>query len=322
MLKYNSQCADQPTKTEQANLNLIINILRILTMLEKTLDRVGRLYFHNRNQYPPIMIEIEGTILSLRVWIEQYKCFCGVAKFHEIIGLCIVEIQGQIGKLMLECQAVNGKKVVTHSRKLNQYKQFMQTINDMLVHLLDEVAKFEKITTDMGFEIEKFLVKAFEKHCAESHEIESKLGVSKRGKQTCVFPWSDKEGYHFLINDKKRFREVVVSRMDEYCHALGHHPTCKRSGRYKLSGYRSTPRKPKMEGGKQWITPIRMLECSDCGAKFSMLPSFLPREKHFGIDIIGHTLRGILLSGQSYQSGMENIKMSGCQVKSKQTILN
>ena len=260
--------------------------------------------------------------MSLRVRIKQYKCYCGVTKFHEIIGLCIVEIQGQIGKLMLECQALDGKKGVSHSRKLNQYKKFTQTINEMLVHLVDQVAKFEKITTDIGFEIEKFLVKAFEKHCAESHEIEVKSGVSKRGKQTCVFPWSDKEGYHFLIADKKRFKEVVISRLDEYCHAAGHSPTCKRSGHYKLIGYRSSPRKPMMEGGKKRTYPIRMAECTDCGAKFSLLPSFLPREKHFGIDIIGHALRGILLSGQSYQSGMENIKMSGGQVKSKQTILN
>ena len=322
MSKNNSQSVDRSNAAEQGNLNLIINILRILTMLEKTLDRVGRLYFHNRNQYPPIMIEIEETIISLRAWIKQYKCYCGVEKFHEIIGLCIVEIQGQIGKLMLECQAVNGKKGVSHSRKLNEYKQFMQTINDMLVHLVDQVKKFEKITTDMGFEIEKFLVKAFEKHCAESHEIEVQAGVSKRGKQTCVFPWSDKEGYRFLIDNKKRFREVVISRLDEYCHPAGHCPTCKRSGRYKLIGFRSNPRKTIVEGGKQQEFPIRMAQCTECGAKFSLLPSFLPREKHFGIDIIGNALRGILLSGQSYQCGMENIKMSGGQVKSKQTILN
>ena len=107
MQKNNNQCADRSDATEQ--VNFIINILRILTMLEKTLDRVGRLYFHNRNQYPPIMIEIEETIMSLRVWIEQYKCYCGVAKFHEIIGSCIVEIQGQIGKLMLHTFLMFGR---------------------------------------------------------------------------------------------------------------------------------------------------------------------------------------------------------------------
>ena len=322
MFKNNSQCVDQSTATEQVNPNLIIDILRILTMLEKALDRVGRLYFHDRSQYPSIMIEIEGTIISLRVWIDQYKCYCGVSKFHDIIGLCIMEIHGLIGQLMLECKPVKGKKGVSHSRKLSQYQKFMKTISDMLVHLANQVKKFEAVTTDMGFEIEKFLVKAFEDHCAKSHEIEVKPGVSKRGKQTCVFPWSDKKGYPLLINDKKRFRKVVISRLDEYCHASGHNPTCKRSGRYKLIGFRSTPRKTIMEGGNQEVYPIRMAECTECGAKVSLLPSFLPRKKHFGIDIIGNALRGILLFGQSYQAGMENIKMSGGQVKSKQTILN
>jgi len=322
MIENNCQCSDQSTAAEQVNPNLIINILRILAVLEKALDRVGRLYFHDRNQYPLIMLEIEGTIIGLRVWIDQYKCYCGVSKFHEIIGLCILEIQGQIGKLMLECEPVKGKKGVGFPRKLKQYKKIMGTISDMLIHLLDQVKKFEAVKTDMGFAIGKFLVKAFEDHCTKSHEIEVKRGVSKRGKQTCVFPWSDKKGYHPLISDTKRFRKVVISRLDEYCHATGHKPTCKRSGRYKLIGFRSNPRKTIMEGGKQEVYPIRMAECTECGAKFSILPSFLPREKNFGIDIIGNALRGLLLFAQSYQAGMENIKMSGGQVKSKQTILN
>ena len=268
------------------------------------------------------MLEIEGTIISLRVWVDQYKYYCGVSQFHEIIGFCIVEIQGQIVKLMQECKPVKGKKGVSNSRKLDQYRKFVQKICVMLSHLVDQVNQFEAVTTDMGVEIEKFLVKSFEDHCSKSHEIEAKQGVSKRGKKTGVFPWSDKKGYHPLINDKKKFRQEVVSRLDEYIHAAGHNPTCKKSGRYKLIGFRSKPRKTIMEGGNREVYPIRMVQCSECDAKFSLLPSFLPREKHFGIDIIGNALRGILLFGQSYQAGMENIKMSGGQVKSKQTILN
>ena len=322
MFKNNDPCADNSTISEQVNSDILINVLRILTMFEKTLGRVGRLYFHDRNQYPPIMLEIEAAILSLRVWIDQYKCFCGISKFHEIIGLCVVAIQGQIVKLMQECKPVKGRKGISRSRKLNQYRKFMKTLDETLARLANQVNKFEKVTTDIGFEIEKFLVGAFEEHCSRSHEIEAKQGVSKRGKNTFVFPRSDKKEYHSLINDKKRFRKEVVSRLDEYMHGAGHNPSCRKSGRYKLIGFRSTPRKTITEGGNREVYPIRMVQCTECGAKFSLLPSFLPREKHFGIDIIGNALRGILLFGQSLHAGMENIKMSGGRVKSRQTLLN
>ena len=322
MSKNNGQNADQSVTAEQSNINLIINVLRILAMLEKALDRVGRAYFHNRSQYPPIMIEIEESIACLRAWIDQYKCFTNVAQFHIIIGVCIVKLQGQIGALMLQCEPVKGKKGVNKSLKLGQYRNFMKTISDMLTHLMDNVKKLKPVKTDIGFAVEEFLVKAFEDHCSKSHETEVKSGVSTRGKKTFVFPWSDKEGYFPLINDKKKFRKEVVSKLDEHGHATGHNPTCKRTGGYKLIGFRSNPRKTIMEGGKQEVYPIRMVECKECGAKFSLLPSFLPREKHFSIEIIGNVLRGILLFAQSFQAGMENIKMSGSSVKSKQTILN
>jgi hypothetical protein len=63
-----------------------------------------------------------------------------------------------------------------------------------------------------------------------------------------------------------------------------------------------------MEGGKKEIYPIRMVQCLECSAEFSLLPGFLPREKHFGIDIIGNALRGILLFGQSYRAGWNTSK--------------
>ncbi|MGA1871395.1 MAG: hypothetical protein ACMUJM_22935 [bacterium] len=57
-------------------------------------------------------------------------------------------------------------------------------------------------------------------------------------------------------------------------------------------------------------------------ARFSLLPSFLPREKHVGINIIGHVFQNILLFSQSIQAAVENLKMIPKAVKSKQTILN
>ena len=47
------------------------NILRTLTMLEKALDRLGRQNYHNRKQYPQLILEIEEWLNTLRCWIQD-----------------------------------------------------------------------------------------------------------------------------------------------------------------------------------------------------------------------------------------------------------
>ena len=66
---------------------------------------------------------------------------------------------------------------------------------------------------------------------------------------------------------------------------------------------------------------IRMGKCNICGEKFSFLPSFLPREKHFCIDIIGSIVKNVLLFNSSIRSAFETLK-DFCNVKSKTTIFN
>jgi hypothetical protein len=105
-------------------------------------------------------------------------------------------------------------------------------------------------------------------------------------------------------------------------HATGHEPWCKKCSGYNCIGFRGKDRKPIMVGGRQEQFPIRMIECKECGEKFSLLPSFLPREKHFAIDIIGHVFENMLLFSQSIQAALEGLKVIGRAVKSKQTILN
>ena len=77
-----------------------------------------------------------------------------------------------------------------------------------------------------------------------------------------------------------------------------------------------------MPGGHKEEFRIRMVECSDCGQKFSLLPSFIPREKHFSIDMIGIVLRSITLFSQSLNGALENSEMCGRKIKSRQTLLN
>ncbi len=66
-----------------------------------------------------------------------------------------------------------------------------------------------------------------------------------------------------------------------------------------------------------------MVRCLSCGQRFSLLPSFIPREKHFSIDIIGQVLRGAVLFAESTDAVLENMgHLCGRAIKSRQTVLS
>ena len=109
-----------------------------------------------------------------------------------------------------------------------------------------------------------------------------------------------------LVKDKKRFRAEVVEKLKDYSHLTGHKKFCKRTGNYNLNGYRSNSRKTIVIGGKQEEFPIRLIVCKDCGQIFSLIPSFLPREKHFEINMIGTLLRDVLSYAKSFQGAIES----------------
>ena len=44
------------------NASTLTDILRILSMLEKAFDRLVRLNYHRRSQYPEIVLEIESAL--------------------------------------------------------------------------------------------------------------------------------------------------------------------------------------------------------------------------------------------------------------------
>ncbi len=56
-------------------LEILMNMLRILSMLEKAVDRLGRKNYHGRDQYPAVLLELEAAINIVRSWIKDYKCF-------------------------------------------------------------------------------------------------------------------------------------------------------------------------------------------------------------------------------------------------------
>jgi hypothetical protein len=66
-----------------------------------------------------------------------------------------------------------------------------------------------------------------------------------------------------------------------------------------------------------------MIECKECGQRFSLLPSFLPREKNYGMDTIGIVCRALYLRSNSIQSVLEQTEHMGKnRVKSRQTIID
>jgi len=191
----------------------------------------------------------------------------------------------------------------------------------MLEHIAEYLNELKNNDTLIEVEIEKALQKAFEKHCLKEHKRKIKVLLSKRGKKTYLFACANKEKYLSIVHDPRRFKIEVVGALNECRHATGHKVSCKKSKGYNLIGFRQNDRKPKMLGGQQERFPIRMVKCRECKEKFSLLPSFLPREKHVVIDIIGHMFEKILLFSNSIQSALQDLKMMGA-VKSKQTILN
>jgi hypothetical protein len=192
--------------------------------------------------------------------------------------------------------------------------------------MLEKIASYIDGTKDdpvttISIELEKGLQRAFGEYFTKKHKRKKKVFISSRGEKTYIFPWADEEGYVAFVLDTEKFRREVVDNLGKHVHATGHKPTCKGHKGYKMIGFRSQDRKTIMVTG-QGRFPIRMVQCKDCGEKFSLLPSFLPREKHFGIDIIGHVFQNMLLFSQSFQAALENLKIIKRGVKTKQTILN
>jgi len=313
-------------KPNFTNLEPMINILRILSMLEKALNRVARRNYHDRSQYPEIFFEIETSLDSVRAWIKNYKYFCNFKISIALLGLHIEEIGQLIKRFTMICSPKKGKKKVKISVQIHEQEHLEKSIADMMSHIEEYLNKM-KINadeTELEIEIEKALFDAFIKHCSLIHERKIKDGVSKRGKKTIVFPWSDKDDYIAFVEDKKRFRAEVLLKLGDYNNGTGHKASCKRNKGYRLRGFRQSDRKTRTGTVKKEEFPVRMVECIECGERFSLLPSFLPREKHFSIDIIGNVLQGNLHFAQSLRGVFETINGNGNRkiLKSKQTILN
>ena len=315
--------AEKDINYDTGNNTILDNILRTLCMLEKAFDRLTRKNYYDESQYPDIIIEIGASFIMLRKWMSDYRAFSNSSAFILQLVVSVENIGQLIGDLIPICTPENGKRKEKHSRSDQEKKRILVSIRKMSENIAIKADSLKPSVSSVGIEIEKAIPPAFERHCLEwcSRERQYKDPISKRGLKTFVFPCADANEYLDLIHDKEKFKRIVLAKQ-EFDHCRGHKAGCKCDQGYSLKGFRSPPRKTIMKGGVVKIFQIRMVLCKCCGERFSMLPSFLPREKHFCIDIIGEIMRPVFLFGSSIRAAFEISSLTGRKLKSMQTIMN
>ena len=133
-----SQCDGNNHKQnlENSDNETLDNILRVLTMLEKAIDRFIRQAYFNQNQYPEIITEIEDGLNTIRCWIQGYKLFADFPSFSMMLGLSINELGQMIVQLMGICKPVAGKKQVKKSKLASVHPE---TENFQVTEVLENV---------------------------------------------------------------------------------------------------------------------------------------------------------------------------------------
>ncbi|KPA16390.1 hypothetical protein MHK_003403, partial [Candidatus Magnetomorum sp. HK-1] len=103
--------------------NLILNnILRGLTMLENSLDRLMRNNFYDRTQYPELYFDVKSLLINIREWISDFKMFSGTENFTYSLSMLLTELSQVIIDLFDVISSENGKKQVSKKQKEKQKK--------------------------------------------------------------------------------------------------------------------------------------------------------------------------------------------------------
>ena len=317
-----TESGNQAEFTYNQSEDILNNLLRVLSMLEKALNRAVRLNYVDRGQYPESYIQIEDDLKTLREWIRINRIFLNLQNFALALGRRFKAFALLVQEFLAIVRPSPGKRLSKKSQYEKQSQRIQQSIEAMLPNI-DEHIKNTEINDDT---LQILLEERFSE--AEIASLISEIGknshasLSRRGEKSYIIPCHDPDEYLVLIHDRERFRVKMMDYLTECSHATGHRPGCAGAKKYKFGGFRRNPRKTTMVGGNQETFPIQMVKCMNCGQRFSLLPSFLPREKHFGIEIIGNVLQNLLLFSQSFQGVMETLKTMVGGIKSKQTIFN
>lgn len=117
------QCREQ-TESIIIEDKKVGNVKRILTMLEKALERVLRRNYYNRNQYPQIAFEIEEQISILRGWIQEYQLYSALSNYRVQVGLAMKDLESKIEQLMALCTPSAGKQRIKKNSKFKNTLSF------------------------------------------------------------------------------------------------------------------------------------------------------------------------------------------------------
>jgi hypothetical protein len=121
--KEQGQCREQAESIIIKDRELD-NAKRILTMLEKALERVLRRNYYNRNQYPQLAFEIEEQINILRGWIQEYQLYSALPNFCLQVGVAMKDLESKIEQLMALCTPSAGKQRIKKNSKFKNTLSF------------------------------------------------------------------------------------------------------------------------------------------------------------------------------------------------------
>ncbi len=301
------------------------NVKRGMTAIEKGFNRFVRSKYSSPTQYPSIISIIKETIDNSQKWLENRKEIVGkCVGVYVIIFTLIGELESLINQLRDILKPKKGAKLSGKKQRIRDQENLTRSIT-LAIEKVSKILNDLKIDdTEIREAFEKGLEKSFDKDILCAFRRKIKHHITERGKKTYIFPWADPEGYHAFIEKKEQFRVKVVDKLPKGKDAPGHKASCKGpKKKYVSCGKRSNPRKTILHGGQSGIFDIRMVECVECGQRFSLLPSFLPREKNYGMDLIGIACRGLFLRQNSIQAALEHTEYLGRnRVKSRQTIID
>jgi hypothetical protein len=299
-------------------------------MLWKAVIRLVRRTYPTRRQYPSIVLQCEQALQRLRLQIQTYAGFWDTAAFQQLVTEVLETLRDLIARVVALCAPDAGKSTgagTGHgkgSRRRQSHEAMRRRIEEMLRHARAAVQRPLPHRGTLESAFEQALRRAFDKVSGEGEVRTSgaRRRVSQRGTKSVIFPWSDPSGYAALVEEKPRFKKEVVGKLGTVIPVSGHAANCSCQTQYVCKGFRRDPRKCMMMGGKQEAFPIRLVKCADCGQMFSLLPSFLAREKHYALDLIGHIVRKLTLFGQSLAATLEDLTVMIPGGHSVQTLLD
>ncbi len=241
------------------------------------------------------MRQFEQVYARLHAWLRTDAHVWSVPIFQRLLAEFLQSLHPQYAQVLSLClpaaeatgkKGKKGKKGAG-SRTHETHRELCGRIETMFRDLEGAVDTSATCLGRMADALEDALRTAFTTIALTPPEQSS---GSQRGSQTIVVPYQNSGEYGTWVQDRKRVKQEVVATLGRVIPVHGHAPECPCHTRYLMKGCRRTPRKCRMVGGQQEHFPIRMVACADCGQRFSLLPSFLAREKHVALEIIGHVV--------------------------------